>query len=365
MVEKKNKTRVVVAMSGGVDSSVAAVLLHNQGYEVVGVSLKLWDDPSAKARPGHKTCCSYQDIEDARRVCDVIGIPFYAFNHQENFRKNVINTFVSEYLDGRTPNPCILCNRHLKFDQLLTEAQKLGADYLATGHYARIARDPDGRARLLKGRDPSKDQSYVLYGLSQEALKRCLFPVGDFEKDEIRAIAERHHLPVAHKPDSQDICFVPDGDHGKFIRKMTGRVEDTGGDFVDEEGRVLGRHEGVWAYTVGQRRGLGVSGAERYYVTRIDPVANRVYLGTRGDVLRPGACVGRLNWVIPGRAPESLDCQVKVRYQKDEIPATVAVNGEEALVTFDGPQPFVSPGQAAVFYRGDEVLGGGMILKAL
>ncbi|MBI4412248.1 MAG: tRNA 2-thiouridine(34) synthase MnmA [Deltaproteobacteria bacterium] len=387
--------RVVVAMSGGVDSSVAALLLKLEGHDVIGISLKLWDEDN-NGGDRTKTCCSLSDVRDARNVCDRLGIPFYVFNHKKDFERQVILPFVAEYHRGRTPNPCILCNHHVKFDPLLAEAEKLGADYLATGHYARIHRDSDGSSRLLKARDEKKDQSYVLYHLGQERLKKILFPLGDHTKEEVRKIALEHGLPNALKPDSQEICFVPNNDHASFIEKNYPAKDSGAGNFVDREGNILGRHEGIHHYTVGQRRGLGIGLGERMYVTRIDSVKNEVELGPKDETFRNGLVAEDVHWVRhPFKNGNSFECGVKTRYQKDEweavieplvspspqpsplkgegvskeIPSPLGGEGQgegcRVIVRFKNKSPFVSPGQAAVFYHGDEVIGGGWIERAL
>lgn len=353
-------------MSGGVDSSVAAYLLQQQGYDVIGISLKTWDADEGAVKRG-KTCCSFQDIEDARQVCARLNIPFYAFNYQKVFREKVIGNFVSEYLKGRTPNPCIQCNNHIKFEQLLGEAEKLGADFLATGHHARIERDAQG-AHLLKGKDENKDQSYVLYGLSQEQLSKVLLPVGDYTKEEIRQMAEENAVPTAQKPESQDICFIPNRDHASFIQKQLGELPATKGNFVDAKGEKLGTHDGIHAFTVGQRRGLGIGFGDRRYVTGIDATSGNVTLGDKTNLLSGGLIATRVNWIHPVlEGSEKIECGVKIRYQKDEIPAVVEAgeNANEVVVKFKVPAGTVSPGQSAVFYRGDEALGGGIIEKAL
>jgi tRNA-uridine 2-sulfurtransferase len=357
--------RVVVAMSGGVDSSVAAFLLKEQGYEVIGISLKTWDETSSIKRT--KTCCSFQDIEDARKVCERLDVPFYAFNYKKEFEEKVIKTFVSEYYQGRTPNPCILCNQHIKFDQLLKEAEKLGAAYLATGHYARLRKDESGIFRLLKGMDPNKDQSYVLYKLSQEQLSKILFPIGEYNKEEIRRIAIDRGLPTATKPESQDICFIPDRDHAKFIQKHYPAPHLKPGNFVDAVGKILGTHQGIHAYTIGQRRGLGIGFGERMYVTRIDVEKNEVELGLAEDVLSGGLIAREVYWLNEDHHQEPTACGVKIRYQKDEIPAQVEKgdDSQKAVIRFSKKYRAVTPGQTAVFYRGDEVLGGGVIERAL
>lgn len=378
-----NQQRVVVAMSGGVDSSVAAFLLKERGYEVIGISLKLWDYDEAerknrqKATKMQKTCCSYQDISDAASVCDRLDIPFYAFNYKKHFEEKVIQPFVWEYHQGRTPNPCILCNQHVKFDRLLDESAKLGADFLATGHYARIQKGEDGYDHLLKGVDQAKDQSYVLFGLTQDILGRLLLPIGELTKTEVRTLARKMNLPTADKHESQDICFVPNNDYSRFIEKKDFRFIHPKGDFVDDKGNILGKHEGIHHYTVGQRRGLRVAMGERYYVTRIDAEKNQVILGKREETYQTGCLVSQLRWLNPSfvstasTAPASswkpVECDVKIRYQKDEIPAVVepSDSDNQVRVLFKEKHFGVTPGQAAVFYRDSEVLGGGWINRAL
>jgi len=365
-MDSNNNKRVVVAMSGGVDSAVAAGLLKEQGYEVIGISLKLWDYDEPDRKPTSKTCCSFEDISDARQVCDRIGIPFYAFNYKKHFEENVVQRFVKSYHTGTTPNPCILCNQYVKFDRLMDEAMKLKANFLATGHYARLQRKKDGTVSLLKGNDPAKDQSYVLFSLTQETLQKVLFPVGDFHKNEIRDLARKYGMPIADKHESQDICFIPNNDYAKFIERNYPAEHLRPGNFVDVSGNVLGTHEGIHAYTVGQRRGLGVSFSERLYVTRIDPQKNEVELGIKEETLREGCVAGRVNFV--SQIPSSpLELGVKIRYQKDEIPALVEYLPEEkrVRVVFKEKRGGVTPGQAAVFYSGDELIGGGWIEKVL
>lgn len=367
MVSSNTNKRVVVAMSGGVDSSVAALLLKEEGYEVIGISLKLWDYGEEELSEGSKTCCSLSDVRDARFVCNKLNIPFYVFNHKKDFEQKVILPFVREYHRGRTPNPCILCNHHVKFDPLLAEAEKLGAALLATGHYARIRHNPDGSSSLLKAVDAKKDQSYVLYHLGQERLKKILFPIGEYTKEEIRKIAREHGLPNALKPDSQEICFVPNNDYAQFVEKNYPAPHLEPGNFVDKKGNILGRHGGIHHYTVGQRRGLGIGFGTRMYVTRIDSEKNEVELGVKDDTFRDGLVAVDVHWIHSSfRGVFSFECGVKTRYQKDEFEALVEpFEGEKILVRFHKKSPFVSPGQAAVFYRGDEVIGGGWIERAL
>lgn len=358
------RERVVVAMSGGVDSSVAAALLKEQGYDVIGISLKLWDYDEAERKLTGKTCCSLDDIADAKDVCDTLGIPFYAFNHKPEFQKQVIDRFVSEYAQGRTPNPCVFCNQYIKFDVLLKEAEKLGAKYLATGHYARIEKTEDGKHHLVKGKDASKDQSYVLFHLSQDDLNRVLFPVGDYTKNEIRALAQKHNLVTHNKRESMDICFIPNNDHAAFIEKNYPEAKREPGNFVDRQGNVLGQHKGIDAYTIGQRRGLGESfGLDRMYVTEIRPEANEVVLDADPAYLEyTQVRAENFHFLRQPRDPQKIG--LKVRYQRGEIPAAlVAYHPETSQVEFEflTPARAVTPGQALVAYDGDELIGGGWI----
>lgn len=359
-----NNSRVVVAMSGGVDSSVAALLLKQQGYDVIGVSLKLWDYDEADRKLEGKTCCSLDDIADAKDVCDTLGIPFYAFNHKAEFQKQVVDRFVNEYSQGRTPNPCVACNQFIKFDVLLREAEKMGARYLATGHYARIIKDENGQHRLFKGKDPLKDQSYVLFHLTQQDLNRVLFPVGDYTKDEIRAIAKAGGITTHNKKESMDICFIPGNDHAAFIQKNYPHLKREPGRFVDRSGKVLGTHQGIDAYTIGQRRGLGSSfGMDRTYVTEIRAQTNEVVLDDDDAHLYYDRVVGKqFHFLREPTQPEKLG--VKIRYQRDELPVRlVNFDKDKNVVTFDFCQKAraVTPGQALVLFEGDEVIGGGWI----
>ncbi|MBE6909083.1 MAG: tRNA 2-thiouridine(34) synthase MnmA [Ruminococcaceae bacterium] len=350
--------RVMIAMSGGVDSSAAALLLARQGYDCAGAMLKLYDGETAEGG-----CCSASDAEDARAVAARLGMDFYVFNETERFARDVMDFFVSEYRAGRTPNPCIDCNRCLKFGALLDRALSLGYDYIATGHYARVTFE-GGRCHLLRGVDRSKDQSYVLYQLTQAQLAHLLLPVGEYDKKSIRALAAEAGFINAEKPDSQDICFVPDGDYVNFLHDY-GHVTPREGDFVDSAGRVLGRHRGLEAYTTGQRKGLGVSAEKRLYVISKDAAANTVLLGDDAALYSRSLLASRLNWIEP--EPDGmLRVTAKTRYSQREAAATVTPLADgTARVDFDEPQRAVTAGQAVVFYDGERVVGGGTIERAL
>lgn len=358
----KTRHRIVVAMSGGVDSSVAAALLKEEGHEVIGISMQVWDYSKFTAPEGETfgTCCSLDDIYDARRVAEQVGIPFYVVNFEEEFQRLVIDDFVEEYFRGRTPNPCVRCNERIKFALLLHKARELGADYLATGHYARITRDDAGRFHLLRGLDPGKDQSYFLFTLTQEQLGRVLFPLGGMTKQEARRLAAHYGLRVAEKGESQEICFVPDNDYVRFLEEERGAGHLTG-EIVDRAGTVLGRHEGTYRYTVGQRRGLGIAHPQPLYVVGIDAERRQVIVGPKEELLASGLVAGNVTWVIPSEG-ETVEATCKIRYRHQPVPCTVTVlAGGRAAVRFRQPEKSVTPGQAVVFYDGDEVLGGGWI----
>ena len=354
-------TKVLVAMSGGVDSSVTAHILAQQGYECIGVTMQLFENETI-GKKEEKTCCSLDDVQDARAVARRIGIPHYTFNFKREFERDVIGRFVSDYECGKTPNPCVDCNRYLKFDALYRRAQELGCEYIATGHYAVIDKDPEtGRYLLKKGPDPNKDQSYVLYSLSQEQLAHTLLPLGTMTKDEVRRIAEEQGFVNAKKGESQDICFVPDGDHAAFLRRYTGK-DYPEGDFIDTKGNVIGRHKGIVRYTIGQRRGLGVAADARLYVVKIDPEANTVTLGYENELLTESFKVTDLNLIVKEKLEGPVRLPVSIRYHQKPQPATVTQLSEtEALIELDVPQRGISAGQAAVFYDGDCVFGGGTI----
>ncbi len=356
------KEKVMVGMSGGVDSSVCAALLIDRGYAATGVTLRLYDGEEYE-RGESKTCCSLSDAEDAAAVCVRLGIPHYVFNFKEAFERDVIRHFTEVYQHGGTPNPCIECNRHIKFDAMLQRAITLGYDKIATGHYAAIRQDENGRYLLCRAADRSKDQTYVLYTLTQEQLSRLVLPLGELTKAQVREIAQEKGLITAKKPDSQDICFVPDGDYAGFIERYTGQPAREG-DFLDREGRVLGRHKGVIRYTIGQRKGLGIALGEPRFVTAKDAVRNTVTLGDEQDLYARRVRIEQVNLIPFDRLEAPMRVTAKLRYSQKEQPATaIPLENGELLLEFDEPQRAPSPGQAAVLYAGDTVVGGGTVQK--
>lgn len=346
-------------MSGGVDSSLAAKLMKDKGFDCIGCTMKLYHNEDAGIESS-RTCCSLDDVEDARSVAYKLGMPFYVFNFTDAFRDTVIRKFIESYENGITPNPCIDCNRYMKFDKLYERAKTLGCDYIVTGHYARIEEE-NGKFVLKKALDETKDQSYVLYSMTQDQLVHTMFPLGSMQKTEVRAIAEESGFVNADKPDSQDICFVPNGDYASVIELQTGK-ESAEGNFVDKQGNNLGRHKGVIHYTIGQRKGLGVSSTEPLYVCNICPKDGNVVLGSNDDLFSREADVSDFNW-ISGEVPGSeFRCKAKIRYRQPEQWVTVIPTGADTVhIVFDEPQRAITPGQAAVFYDGDTVLGGGTI----
>jgi tRNA-specific 2-thiouridylase len=352
--------RVVVAMSGGVDSSVAAALLAEAGHEVIGLSMQLYDQREGES--GYGSCCSIDDLHDAGRVARKLNIPHYIVNFEREFQRTVVANFVSEYVAGRTPIPCSHCNSDLKFATLLDRSMAYGAEVVATGHYARMGIDADtGRYVLRRGLDAAKDQSYFLFSLTQEQLSRASFPVGDLSKDAVRDVARRLGLPVAEKPDSQEICFVPDGDYAAFIERKTGDL-DSGGSIVSQSGEVLGSHGGVHRFTIGQRKGLGIAAAEPLYVLQLRPAEKTVVVGPRPELERTTLTASNVNWIAGTSPTDPLRITAQIRHRHHPAPGTVsAIDNNRASIEFDAPVSAVTPGQAVVFYDGDVVLGGGWI----
>ncbi len=351
---------MVVAMSGGVDSSLTAALLVQQGYDVIGATMQIWDSDREDA--DERGCCSLTAVGDARRVADKLGIPYYVLNFRDLFQQTVIDYFIAEYAAGRTPNPCIACNRHVKFAGLLQKALALGAEYVATGHYARIGYDEAlGRFLLRKGVDHTKDQSYALYHLNQHTLKHFLMPLGGYTKVETRRLAREFGLAVADKPDSQEICFVPDDDYQTFLgEKAPASLKP--GDIIDTHGNVVGRHKGLPLYTVGQRKGLGLAAGRPIYVVALDAERNQVVVGDNADVFASDLIAGDLNLIAFDTLTARFSASVKIRYGAREAPAVLTPLGDgQVRIIFESPQRAITPGQSAVFYEGDIVLGGGII----
>jgi tRNA-specific 2-thiouridylase len=356
---------VLAAMSGGVDSAVAAALLHERGFRVTGVTLKLWC--YGRSPVGPKACCTLEAIDEARAVARRRGFPHYVVDAEEVFRARVLQPFLDAYAAGRTPYPCALCNQHLKFGDLVARMALVGADLLTTGHFARVRHEADGSWALLRGRDRAKDQSYALWAIPYSVLPRVRFPLGDLAKEEVRAHARRLELPVWDKVESQDLCFVPDGDYAAFATRSLGETRGTEpGEIVDREGRALGRHPGVLRYTVGQRRGLGVAASQPLYVLEVDAAGNRLVVGPREALGAAGLVTEPANWLLPAPPGGGARAEVQIRYHHRPAPATLWPEEDGSVeVRFDTPQPAVTPGQSAVFYRGERVLGGAAIRAPL
>jgi tRNA-uridine 2-sulfurtransferase len=359
-----SRRSVVVAMSGGVDSSVAALLLKEQGYQVIGMTLKTWPKELCDVVPKHQTCCSTRDIEDAQTVAAQLEIPFYVVEAAQAFKAKVMTPFVHSYARGETPNPCVTCNRDIKCGILMERARALGAQWLATGHYARVEWDADrGRYILRQGQDQAKDQSYVLSQITQEQLSQLLLPIGGLSKEKVRQRAREAGLKVAEKADSQELCFIPDGNTRNFLQERT-PVSFKTGEIVNRKGERLGTHEGIGAYTIGQRKRLGIAHPTPLYVLSIDAANNRVVVGERGELAARSCCVAEPHWIGIADLTEPIQATVKIRYQSDKLPAQLIPEGDQVRVQFDGPvSGGIAPGQAAVFYDGDILLGGGWIVR--
>lgn len=354
--------KVVVGMSGGVDSSVTAYLLKNQGYDVIGVTMQIWQDEERTTVEEFGGCCGVSAVDDARRVAQKIDIPYYVMNFKQEFKDKVINYFIDEYIQGLTPNPCIACNKHVKWESMLQKAINLGADYIATGHYATIKKHPKTNRFTLQMNLSEKDQTYALYNLTQFQLERTLMPIGQYNKSEIRKIASEIGLSVANKPDSQDICFVPDGDYNKFISENSNAII-TSGDFVDLDGNVLGKHQGITKYTVGQRKGLGIALGTPMYVSEIRPDTNQVVLVENSQLFKREVLIKDFNFMAVEKIVE-MRAFGKLRYSQKKAPCTLVNCGDYMKAIFDEPQRAIAPGQAAVFYDDENyVIGGGTILK--
>lgn len=361
------KKKVVVGMSGGVDSSVAAYLLKEKGYDVIGVTMQIWQDEEEEKVQENAGCCGLSAVDDARRVAQNLGIPYYVMNFKKEFKEKVIDYFVDEYLNGKTPNPCIACNRYVKWESLLKRSIEIGADYIATGHYASIIKLENGRYTLKLAKGANKDQTYALYNLTQEQLKRTLMPVGEYTKDEIREIAKKINLRIANKPDSQEICFVPDNNHARFIQEETGK-EFEEGNFVDEEGNILGRHKGIAHYTIGQRKGLGLSFGYPIFVLDIRVDTNEVVIGKSEDVFGTALIANRVNFmsIEDIKIGESIKARAKIRYShKGENCEITKIDEDIIKVVFENEVRAITPGQAVVFYEKDYVLGGASIISKL
>ena len=358
-----DKKKVVVGMSGGVDSSVAAYLLKQQGYDVIGVTMQIWQDEEEIKNQENGGCCGLSAVDDARRVATTLDIPYYVMNFKNEFKSSVMDYFVKEYLDGRTPNPCIACNRYVKWESLLKRSLDIGADYIATGHYARIIQLENGRYTLKRSVTDAKDQTYALYNLTQYQLAHTLMPVGDYEKDKIREIAKEINLPVAHKKDSQEICFIPDNDYAAFIEREAGDQVPKEGNFIDTNGNVLGKHKGITHYTIGQRKGLNLAFGKPVFVTEIKPDTNEVVLGDNADVFSQELFCNQINFMAVEDISEPKRVLAKIRYSHKGTYCRIEKIGEDCIkCTFEEPVRAVTKGQAVVFYENDYVFGGGTII---
>lgn len=355
------KKKVAVGMSGGVDSSVAAYLLKEQGYDVIGVTMQIWQDEDPLAQAENGGCCGLSAVDDARRVADRLGIPYYVLNFKREFKENVIDYFMDEYMHARTPNPCIACNRYVKWEALLNRARELGCDYIATGHYARVVQLDNGRYALKKSATDRKDQTYALYNLTQEQLAHTLMPVGEYEKEQIREIAAKIGLLIANKPDSQEICFIPDNDYAGYIERESGKTFPKG-NFVDLEGNILGTHKGIIHYTIGQRKGLGLSMGCPVFVVDIRPETNEVVIGSNLDTFHDSLYAGKVNLMSVDALEGEREVVAKIRYSHKGAPCRIRMVDEDTvLCKFEEPVRAITPGQAVVFYDGDIVLGGAVI----
>lgn len=356
------KEKVVIGMSGGVDSSVAAYLLKEAGYEVIGVTMQIWQDETCYVQEESGGCCGLSAVDDARRVANSLDIPYYVMNFKNEFKENVMDYFIDEYLVGRTPNPCIACNRYVKWESLLKRSLDIGADYIATGHYARVVKLDNGRYTLMKSATADKDQTYALYNLTQYQLEHTLMPVGEYTKDQIRDLANKIDLPVANKPDSQEICFIPDNDYASFIKNNTDMLLQEG-NFVNTKGEVIGTHKGIVHYTVGQRKGLNLSMGHPVFVVEIRPKTNEVVIGENQDVFSSKLYADKLNFMSISDLENDMSVEAKIRYSHKGAKAVIRKIEEDLLeCVFEEPQRAITPGQAVVFYQGDYVVGGGTII---
>lgn len=356
------KKKVVIGMSGGVDSSVGAYLLKEAGYDVIGVTMQIWQTEDACSLEENGGCCGLSAVEDARKVASDLGIPYYVMNFRKEFKENVMDYFVDEYLVGRTPNPCIACNRYVKWESLLKRSLDIGADYIATGHYARVVQLENGRYTLMKSATAAKDQTYALYNLTQHQLSHTLMPVGEYTKEEIREIAEKIGLQVANKPDSQEICFIPNNDYASFIEETIGKKLEAG-NFVTPDGEVIGKHKGIIHYTVGQRKGLNLSMGHPVFVVAIRPETNEVVIGNAEDVFAEKLYCNNLNFMSIEDLDGDMEVTAKIRYSHQGAKAIIRkVDDDKVECVFEEPQRAITPGQAVVFYDGDYVVGGGTIL---